>query len=64
MRTNIVIDDELMAEAQRLAGITTKRETVDQALRLLVRLKRQEAARDLRGALDWQGDLDQVRQSR
>ncbi len=64
MRTNIVIDDELMAEAQRLAGIATKRETVDQALRLLVRLKRQEAARDLRGALDWQGDLDQARQSR
>ncbi len=64
MRTNIVIDDELMAEAQRLAGIATKRETVDRALRLLVRLKRQEVARDLRGALEWQGDLDQARQSR
>jgi Arc/MetJ family transcription regulator len=64
MRTNIVIDDELMAEAQRLTGFATKRETVEQALRELVRLKRQEAVRRERGRLRWEGDLDRSRQAR
>ena len=64
MRTNIVIDDELMAEAQRLTGISTKRETVEEALRELVRLKRQEAVRRERGRLQWEGDLDRSRQAR
>lgn len=64
MRTNIVIDDELMAEAQRLGQIDTKREAVDQALRLFVRLKQQEAVRAARGRLKWEGDLDQMRQAR
>lgn len=64
MQINIVIDDELMAEAQRLTGISTKRETVEQALRELVRLKRQEAVRRERGRLRWEGDLDLSRQAR
>ncbi len=64
MRTNIAIDDKLIAEAQRLTGVATKRETVDLALRLLVRLKREEAVSDLRGALEWDGDLDQARAPR
>ena len=64
MRTNIVIDDELMAEAQRLTGIATKRETVEHALREMVRLKRQEAVRSERGRLRWEGDLDRARQAR
>jgi Arc/MetJ family transcription regulator len=64
MRTNIVIDDELMAEAQRLTGISTKRETVEQALRQMVRLKRQEAVRTKRGQLTWEGDLDRSRLAR
>ena len=64
MRTNIVIDDELMAEAQRLTGLSTKRETVEQALRQLVRLKRQEALRAERGKRAWEGDLGRSRQAR
>ena len=61
MRTNIVIDDELMAEAQQLTGIATKREVVEQALQLLVRLKRQETVKAWRGRLTWEGDLDTMR---
>ncbi|MEM1412780.1 MAG: type II toxin-antitoxin system VapB family antitoxin [Pseudomonadota bacterium] len=64
MRTNIVIDDELMAEAQRLSGIGTKRETVEQALRLFVRLQRQASVRAQRGKLSWEGDLDDLRAAR
>ncbi len=45
MRTNIVIDDELMEQAMRVSGAATKREAVESALRLLVRLKQQERIR-------------------
>ena len=61
MRTNIIIDDELIAEAQRLTGISTKRGVVREALQLLVRLKRQEAVRAWRGKLPWEGDLETMR---
>jgi Arc/MetJ family transcription regulator len=61
MRTNIVIDDKLMRDALRVTGLKTKRETVDQALRTLLRLGRQAEIRRLRGKLDWQGDLDAMR---
>ena len=64
MRTNIEIDDDLMAEAQALSGARTKRDTVQEALRLLVQIRRQDAVRDLRGLCDWQGDLDEMRTGR
>ncbi len=58
MRTNIVIDDELMAEALAATGLKTKREAVEAGLRLLARRARQASAADLFGAVDWRGDLD------
>jgi Arc/MetJ family transcription regulator len=61
MRTNIVIDDELIAQAQRLAGCKTKREAVEAGLRLLVRIKQQERIRAARGKLRWEGDLESMR---
>ena len=61
MRTNIVIDDQLIADAQRLSGLKTKRETVEEGLRLLVRIKRQEGIRAYRGKLHWEGDLESMR---
>jgi Arc/MetJ family transcription regulator len=62
MRTNIVIDDQLLAEAQRVTGIPTKKGVVEAALKLLVRLKRQEGVKAWRGKLAWEGDLDAMRQ--
>jgi Arc/MetJ family transcription regulator len=64
MRTNIVIDDKLMRETLRVTGLKTKREAVDQALRTLLRLRRQAKIRRFRGKLDWQGDLDAMRTDR
>jgi Arc/MetJ family transcription regulator len=64
MRTNIEIDDKLMKEAMRSANTKTKRETVETALRMLVRLKRQEGIRRLRGKIKWEGNLDELRTSR
>lgn len=61
MRTNIVIDDELMRQALELTGARTKREVVELGLETLVRLKRQERVRTLRGELQWEGDLDAMR---
>jgi Arc/MetJ family transcription regulator len=61
MRTNIVIDDELIAEAMKLSGARTKREAVEDSLRLMVQLKRQERIRRARGKLKWVGDLDAMR---
>jgi Arc/MetJ family transcription regulator len=61
MRTNIVIDDQLMAAALQLTGITTKREAVETALRLMIGLKRQERIREQRGKLHWEGELDDMR---
>ena len=61
MRTNIVIDDELMKEVLKLTGLKTKREAVEQGLKTLVCLKRQEQIRKFRGKLQWEGDLDRMR---
>jgi Arc/MetJ family transcription regulator len=61
VRTNIVLDEELVAEAMRRTGIKTKRGVVEEALRTLIRLKRQEEILALRGKLHWEGDLDEMR---
>lgn len=61
MRTNIVVDDSLMAEALKLTNIKTKKAVVDQALKLLVQVKKQNAIRELRGKLNWEGNLPETR---
>ena len=61
MRTNIVIDDKLMTDATRATGAKTKREVVERGLRILLDLRKQEQARQLRGKITWEGDLDEMR---
>ena len=61
MRTNIVIDDKLMRDTLRATGLKTKRAAVEEGLRSLLRLKRQAEIRRLRGKLNWQGDLNEMR---
>jgi Arc/MetJ family transcription regulator len=64
VRTNIDIDDALMAEAQQASGQLTKKQTVEEALRLLVRLRRQRDVGTAFGKYRWSGDLDQSRRGR
>ena len=64
VRTNIVIDPELIGEALRLSGAPTKRQVVEDSLRLLIQVKRQERIRKARGKLKWVGDLDAIRRDR
>ncbi len=61
MRTNIVIDETLMSDAIKATGARTKKEAVELGLRALIRLKKQEALRGLRGKLRWRDDLDRMR---
>ena len=58
MRTNIEIDDELMSQAMERSGALTKKAAVEEALRLLVRIRAQESIRELFGKVQWEGDLD------
>lgn len=60
MRTNIDIRDDLMTKAMVATGKHTKRETVEAALEIAVRLKDQEGLRDLWG-IGWDGDLEAMR---
>lgn len=61
MRTNIVLDDDLILKAIRLGGYKTKKGAIEDALRLLIQVKAQEKLRGLRGKVAWTGDLDRMR---
>ena len=63
-RTNIVLDEELVEKGMRLTGIRTRRELVDLALSELVRRKEQKNILKLKGKIQWEGDLDQLRAHR
>jgi len=66
VRTTIDIDDELMKQAMRVSGASTKRETVQRALELMVRLAEEQGRllRSARGKLHWEGDLAAMRRDR
>ncbi len=64
MRTNIEIDDTLMAEALAVSGLATKRAVVEAGLRLLIKLRRQAEVKRLFGKVHWEGDLDESRLGR
>ena len=64
MRTNIEIDDVLMKEALEATGLGTKRAVVEHGLRLAIQLRKQAKLRQVRGKIQWDGDLDESRRSR
>jgi Arc/MetJ family transcription regulator len=64
MRTNIVIDDDLMDKALKISRLKTKKDAVEEGLKLLVQRKKQENIKNLRGKLHWQGDLDEMRRDK
>lgn len=64
MRTNIELDDALIAKALRLTGLKTKRAAVEEGLRTLIRLREQRDVLRLAGKVRWSGDLDASRPGR
>ena len=61
MRTNVVIDDDLMSRAMRSSGCRTKRSAIETGLRLLVQVSSQKKLRSLKGKITWEGDLEAMR---
>lgn len=61
MRTNIIIEDDLMQKAQDLAGHKTKKATIEEALKLLIEIKQKSNIRSMRGTLRWEGNLEAMR---
>ena len=61
MKTEIEIDDQLLDDARKLAGLKSNKDIVELALKTLVRLKKQESIRRLRGQLTWDENLDEMR---
>lgn len=61
MRTNIEIDDELLEQVRVLCGDKSKEAIIDEALRLLLRMKSQQKLKDLQGKLQWEGNLEEMR---
>jgi Arc/MetJ family transcription regulator len=61
MRTNVVINDDLMESALRASGIKTKKGAIEEGLKLLVQMKNQEKIKGFRGKLKWTASLEEMR---
>ncbi len=64
MRTNIDIDDQLIAAAMAATGQKTKKATVEEALRAVIQRRQQILAIEDMAGLGWEGDLDAMRAAR
>ena len=64
MRTNVVINDELIEKALTIGGFKTKKAAIEAGLRMVVQMSSQKRIRALRGKLKWDGNLDEMRSMR
>ena len=64
IRTNIVLDKQILETALKITNIKTRRALVDFALRELIRHKQQKKLLDLKGKITWEGDLKEMREGR
>lgn len=63
-RTNVVLDDDLVEDCIKATGIKTRKALIDHALRELLRRENQTKILDLKGNIDWEGNLDEWRKGR
>jgi Arc/MetJ family transcription regulator len=61
MRTNVVIDQALMESALKASGLKTKKDAIEEGLKLLVQVRSQKEIKRFRGKLKWSGNLDEMR---
>lgn len=61
MRTNVVLDDNLMKTALKLTGFRTKKKAIEEGLKLLIQVNKQRKIKQFRGKLSWTGDLNDMR---
>jgi Arc/MetJ family transcription regulator len=63
-RTNVVLDDNLVEVCIKATGIKTRKALIDHALKELLRHENQIKILDLKGNINWEGNLDEWRQDR
>ncbi len=63
-RTNVVLDDNLVEDCIKATGIKTRKALIDHALKELLRHENQIKILDLKGNINWEGNLDEWRQGR
>ena len=61
MRTNVVLNDELINKAIKLGSFESKKAAIEAGLKLLIQIKSQQKIRELRGKLKWEGNLEEMR---
>ena len=61
MRTNVIINDNLMASALKVSGFRTKKDAIEEGLKLLVQMNSHKAIKKFRGKLKWSGNLNEMR---
>ena len=64
VRTNVVLDRDLVARGLEATGLRTRRELIDHALRELLRHRDQRRILELKGRIEWHGDLEEMRRDR
>ena len=64
MRTNVVLDDELVKSALQASGHKTKKKAIEEGLKLLIDVHCQKRVKAYRGKLKWSGDLDKMRRDK
>jgi Arc/MetJ family transcription regulator len=63
-RTNIDLDDRLVEEGLRIFKCKTKKELIHLALQELLKTEKRKEILKLRGRLQWEGNLEEMRRSR
>ncbi len=63
-RTNIVLDDDLIQNCMDITGLKTKKSVVNYALKEVVRKNKQKRLLELKGKVNWSGDLTEMRKGR
>ena len=61
MRTNVIVDDDLMKAALMVSGLRTKKDAIEEGLKLLVQVRSQKEIKRFRGKLKWSSNLDKMR---
>jgi len=61
MRTNVVLDDDLVRSALKLSGFKTKKKAIEEGLKLLIEVNHQKKIKNFRGKLKWTGNLHKMR---
>jgi len=63
-KTNVLLDEDLVAEAKEVTGVRFTKDVIDLALRWLVRNRRRKAILKFAGRIQWEGDLQAMRRGR